>query len=314
MGIQQIDEMAAASQLWALALGLALACIAIADLSADVDDLLRGYRPGDELGEASSSFARQLKAVTSQAMANAEKKELGVKAAHRKSSGSLSDLAKKAPDIRSLQPAIVAASGKESGVKEEKQEKLRQEKAVKEKEQKRVQKLAEQSEKAQEKSKKEKEKGVKLQEKAKKQKDEQEQKVIQAKEEKAKEKAAKEAAAAAAKKEAEDKMVAKEKAEKKAIAEEKAREKAVKHERPNKKKAADKNITEASEQIANIKTKMQKSAKYLATRKKLALKECMEKNPDNPDKCKEDEESQSGDEDSDDEDSGDENDGSSEEE
>merc|ERR1711907_265778 len=295
MGIQQIDEMAAAPQLWALALGLALACIAIADLSADVDDLLRGYRPGDELGEASSSFARQLKAVTSQAMANAEKKELGVKAAHRKSSGSLSDLAKKAPDIRSLQPAIVAASGKE-------------------KEQKRVQKLAEQSEKAQEKSKKEKEKGVKLQEKAKKQKDEQEQKVIQAKEEKAKEKAAKEAAAAAAKKEAEDKMVAKEKAEKKAIAEEKAREKAVKHERPNKKKAADKNITEASEQIANIKTKMQKSAKYLATRKKLALKECMEKNPDNPDKCKEDEESQSGDEDSDDEDSGDENDGSSEEE
>merc|ERR1711907_466558 len=185
MGIQQIDEMAAAPQLWALALGLALACIAIADLSADVDDLLRGYRPGDELGEASSSFARQLKAVTSQAMANAEKKELGVKAAHRKSSGSLSDLAKKAPDIRSLQPAIVAASGKESGVKEEKQEKLRQEK-----------------------SKKEKEKGVKLQEKAKKQKDEQEQKVIQAKEEKAKEKAAKEAAAAAAKKEAEDKMVA----------------------------------------------------------------------------------------------------------
>merc|ERR1711907_798139 len=294
MGIQQIDEMAAAPQLWALALGLALACIAIADLSADVDDLLRGYRPGDELGEASSSFARQLKAVTSQAMANAEKKELGVKAAHRKSSGSLSDLAKKAPDIRSLQPAIVAASGKESGVKE--------------------QKLAEQSEKAQEKSKKEKEKGVKLQEEAKKQKDEQEQKVIQAKEEKAKEKAAKEAAAAAAKKEAEDKMVAKEKAEKKAIAEEKAREKAVKHERPNKKKAADKNITEASEQIANIKTKMQKSAKYLATRKKLALKECMEKNPDNPDKCKEDEESQSGDEDSDDEDSGDENDGSSEEE
>merc|ERR1711907_286554 len=268
MGIQQIDEMAAAPQLWALALGLALACIAIADLSADVDDLLRGYRPGDELGEASSSFARQLKAVTSQAMANAEKKELGVKAAHRKSSGSLSDLAKKAPDIRSLQPAIVAASGKESGVKEEKQ--------------------AEQSEKAQEKSKKEKEKGVKLQEKAKKQKDEQEQKVIQAKEEKAKEKAAKEAAAAAAKKEAEDKMVAKE--------------------------AAEKNITEASEQIANIKTKMQKSAKYLATRKKLALKECMEKNPDNPDKCKEDEESQSGDEDSDDEDSGDENDGSSEEE
>merc|ERR1711998_250363 len=249
MGIQQIDEMAAAPQLWALALGLALACIAIADLSADVDDLLRGYRPGDELGEASSSFARQLKAVTSQAMANAEKKELGVKAAHRKSSGSLSDLAKRAPDIRSLQPAIVAASGKESGVKEEKQEKLRQEKAVKEKEQKRVQKLAEQSEKAQEKSKKEKEKGVKLQEKAKKQKDEQEQKVIQAKEE-----------------------VAKEKAEKKAIAEEKAREKAVKHERPNKKKAADKNITEASEQIANIKTKMQKSAKYLATRKKLALK------------------------------------------
>merc|ERR1712196_50109 len=152
MGIQQIDEMAVASQLWALALGLALACIAIADLSADVDDLLRGYRPGDELGEASSSFARQLKAVTSQAMANAEKKELGVKAAHRKSSGSLSDLAKKAPDIRSLQPAIVAASGKESGVKEEKQEELRQEKAVKEKEQK--------------------EKGVKLQEKAKKQKDE----------------------------------------------------------------------------------------------------------------------------------------------
>merc|ERR1712196_752996 len=300
MGIQQIDEMAVASQLWALALGLALACIAIADLSADVDDLLRGYRPGDELGEASSSFARQLKAVTSQAMAHAEKKELGVKAAHRKTSGSLSDLAKKAPDIRSLQPAIVAASGKESGVKEEKQEKLRQEKAVKEKEQKRVQKLAEQSEKAQE--------------KAKKQKDEQEQKVIQAKEEKAKEKAAKEAAAAAAKKEAEDKMVAKEKAEKKAIAEEKAREKAVKHERPNKKKAADKNITEASEQIANIKTKMQKSAKYLATRKKLALKECMEKNPDNPDKCKEEEESQSGDEDSDDEDSGDENDGSSEEE
>merc|ERR1711907_145981 len=288
MGIQQIDEMAAASQLWALALGLALACIAIADLSADVDDLLRGYRPGDELGEASSSFARQLKAVTSQAMANAEKKELGVKAAHRKSSGSLSDLAKKAPDIRSLQPAIVAASGKESGVKEEKQEKLRQEKAVKEKEQKRVQKLAEQSEKAQEKSKKEKEKGVKLQEKAKKQKDEQEQKVIQAKEEKAKEKAAKEAAAAAAKKEAEDKMVAKE--------------------------AADKNITEASEQIANIKTKMQKSAKYLATRKKLALKECMEKNPDNPDKCKEEEESQSGDEDSGDEDSDDANDGSSEEE
>merc|ERR1711907_466710 len=195
MGIQQIDEMAAAPQLWALALGLALACIAIADLSADVDDLLRGYRPGDELGEASSSFARQLKAVTSQAMANAEKKELGVKAAHRKTSGSLSDLAKRAPDIRSLQPAIVAASGKESGVKEEK-------------EQKRVQKLAEQSEKAQEKSKKEKEKGVKLQEKAKKQKDEQEQKVIQAKEEKAKEKAAKEAAAAAAKKEAEDKMVA----------------------------------------------------------------------------------------------------------
>merc|ERR1712196_457403 len=309
MGIQQIDEMAVASQLWALALGLALACIAIADLSADVDDLLRGYRPGDELGEASSSFARQLKAVTSQAMANAEKKELGVKAAHRKTSGSLSDLARRAPDIRSLQPAIVAASGKESGVKEEKQEKLRQEKAVKEKEQKRVQKLAEQSEKAQEKSKKEKEKGVKLQEKAKKQKDEQEQKVIQAKEENAKE-----AAAAAAKKEAEDKMVAKEKAEKKAIAEEKAREKAVKHERPNKKKAADKNITEASEQIANIKTKMQKSAKYLATRKKLALKECMEKNPDNPDKCKEDEESQSGDEDSDDEDSGDENDGSSEEE
>merc|ERR1712196_159920 len=247
MGIQQIDEMAVASQLWALALGLALACIAIADLSADVDDLLRGYRPGDELGEASSSFARQLKAVTSQAMANAEKKELGAKAAHRKTSGSLSDLAKRAPDIRSLQPAIVAASGKESGVKEEKQEKLRQEKA-------------------QEKSKKEKEKGVKLQEKAKKQKDEQEQKVIQAKEEKAK------------------------------------------------KKAADKNITEASEQIANIKTKMQKSAKYLATRKKLALKECMEKNPDNPDKCKEDEESQSGDEDSDDEDSGDENDGSSEEE
>merc|ERR1711871_806325 len=293
MGIQQIDEMAAAPQLWALALGLALACIAIADLSADVDDLLRGYRPGDELGEASSSFARQLKAVTSQAMANAEKKELGVKAAHRKSSGSLSDLAKKAPDIRSLQPAIVAASGKASGVKEEKQEKLRQEKAVKEKEQKRVQKLAEQSEKAQE--------------KAKKQKDEQEQKVIQAKEEKAKEKAAKEAAAAAAKKEAEDKMVAKEKAEKKAIAEEKAREKAVKHERPNKKKAADKNITEASEQIANIKTKMQKSAKYLATRKKLALKECMEKNPDNPDKCKEEKESQSGDEDSDDEDSDDAN-------
>merc|ERR1712070_316712 len=270
MGIQQIDEMAAAPQLWALALGLALACIAIADLSADVDDLLRGYRPGDELGEASSSFARQLKAVTSQAMANAEKKELGVKAAHRKSSGSLSDLAKRAPDIRSLQPAIVAASGKESGVKEEKQEKLRQEKAVKEKEQK---------------------KGVKLQEKAKKQKDEQEQKVIQAKEEKAKEKAAKEA-----------------------IAEEKAREKAVKHERPNKKKAGDQNITEASEQIANIKTKMQKSAKYLATRKKLALKECMEKNPDNPDKCKEDEESQSGDEDSNDEDSDDENDGSSEEE
>merc|ERR1712078_656912 len=304
MGIQQIDEMAAAPQLWALALGLALACIAIADLSADVDDLLRGYRPGDELGEASSSFARQLKAVTSQAMANAEKKELGVEAAHRKSSGSLSDLAKKAPDIRSLQPAIVAASGKESGVKEEKQGKLRQEKAVKEKEQRRVQKLAEQSEKAQEKSKKEKEKGVKLQEKAKKQKDEQEQKVIQAKEEKAKEKAAKEAAAAAAKKEA----------EKKAIAEEKAREKAVKHERPNKKKAADKNITEASEQIANIKTKMQKSAKYLATRKKLALKECMEKNPDNPDKCKEEEESQSGDEDSDDEDSDDANDGSSEEE
>merc|ERR1712185_149238 len=105
-----------------------------------------------------------------------------------------------------------------------------------------------------------------------------------------------------------------EKAEKKAIAEEKAREKAVKHERPNKKKAADKNITEASEQIANIKTKMQKSAKYLATRKKLALKECMEKNPDNPDKCKEDEESQSSDEDSNDEDSDDENDGSSEEE
>merc|ERR1712070_899464 len=231
MGIQQIDEMAAAPQLWALALGLALACIAIADLSADVDDLLRGYRPGDELGEASSSFARQLKAVTSQAMANAEKKELGVKAAHRKSSGSLSDLAKRAPDIRSLQPAIVAASGKESGVKEEKQEKLRQEKAVKEKEQKRVQKLAVQSEKAQEKSKKEKEKGVKLQEKAKKQKDEQEQKVIQAKE----------------------------KAEKKAIAEEKAREKAVKHERPNKKKAADKNITAASEQIARQRCRSQQN-------------------------------------------------------
>jgi len=141
----------------------------IMDINTENEDKTRFQtRPGDELGEASSSFARQLKAVTSQAMANAEKKELGVKAAHRKTSGSLSDLAKRAPDIRSLQPAIVAASGKESGVKEEKQEKLRQEKAVKEKEQKRVQKLAEQSEKAQEKSKKEKEKGVKLQEKAKK--------------------------------------------------------------------------------------------------------------------------------------------------
>merc|ERR1711934_1071759 len=283
-----------------LAVGLALFCVATADLNADVDHLLRGYSPGEELlevGEAHGSFARELKAVTSKAVSNAAKKELTVKAGATKTKTSIKDLAKNAPDIRRLSPEIAAASGKENGVKQEKDQKTREERAAKEKEQKRVEKLAEQSEKAKEKAKKEKEKGQKLQEKSEKAKDEQEQKVIQQKEQNSKEKAAKEAAAAAAKKETEEKLVAKEKAEKKAIAEEKAREKAVKHERPNKKKAADKNITEASDQIANIKTKMQKSAKYLATRKKLALKECMEKNPDNPDKCKEDEESQSGDED-----------------
>ena len=81
------------------------------------------------MGEAHGSFARELKAVTSkvnisphaasptslciQAVSNAAKKELTVKAGATKTKTSIKDLAKNAPDIRRLSPEIAAASGKE---------------------------------------------------------------------------------------------------------------------------------------------------------------------------------------------------------
>merc|ERR1712046_362577 len=145
----EIWEMAK-NPLWLWAVGICLAYFATAELADDIDDLLRGYHPGDQLlevAEGSATFARLLKAVTSKAVSNAEQKEVEVKAQHTKTTGDLSALAKNAPDIKKLDPEVVAASGKEDGVKKELDEKAREEKAAKKKEQERIQRLKEEAEK-----------------------------------------------------------------------------------------------------------------------------------------------------------------------
>jgi len=292
--------------MWAV--GICVAYVATADLTDDVDDLLRGYHPGDQLlevAEGSTSFARLLKAVTTKAVDNAAKKELEAKKkASVKSTGDMKQLANKAPKMHKLDPEIVAASGKEDGVKKEVNQKAQEERAAKEKEQKRIEKLKEQADKAKAKEKADKEQSVKLKEQAQKKADEQEKKVIQAKEQEKKEDEAKLAAKMAKLKEEREKQIAKEKKEKKDIADAKAKEVAKKNERPNKKAGAIKMQQEADAEIKNIKTKMSKASKYLALRKKQEQEACLEKYPDNPEKCKENvskEGSESSDDESDDE-------------